>query len=182
MGGGGPRQQLQDIKIKDDDNLSASIFAANANVVEGSDATFHIWVSGSRHTEDVVVQYETGGTATSGDDYTAPSGTVTIPVGKRSVPIAIGTTADGVHDPNETLVDNPDRRNVGGPHGALRCGYQDRDRHHSRPGYPSGVGGRGRRNGRRSVLQFTVTLSSTTDAPVEVQWETEQYGSLLPIG
>ena len=138
-----PDNSSRNIKIKDDDVLSAAVVAADANVVEGSDATFRIWVSGSRHTEDVVVQYETGGTATSGDDYTAPTGTVTIPVGQRSVPIAIGTTADSVHDPNETLVVTlTDATSVGR---TVRSDAedQDRDRHHSRPGYPSGVSGGG---------------------------------------
>ena len=175
-----PDNSSRNIKIKDDDLLSAAVFAAAANVVEGSDATFHIWVSGSRPTEDVVVQYELGGTATSGDDYTAPSGTVTIPVGQLSVPIAIGTTADSLHDPNETLVVSlTDITSVGRTvrsnaetrtatvtildEGALVVSVEGDD----------GTEG--------SVLQFTVTLSSTTDAPVEVQWETEQYGSLLPL-
>ena len=175
-----PDNSSRIIKIKDDEVLSAAVVAANANVVEGSDATFRIWVSGSRHTEDVVVQYETGGTATSGDDYTAPSGTVTIPVGQQSVPIDIGTTADSLHDPNETLVitltdvtsvgrtvrSNADTRTATVTildEGALVVSVE------------------GDEGTEGEALQFTVTLSSATDAPVEVQWKTEQYGSLLPL-
>ena len=166
----------KNIKIKDDDVLSAAVAAVAANVVEGSDATFNIRVSGSQHTEDVVVKYETGGTATSGDDYTAPSGTVTIPVGTQSVPIDIGTTADSLHDPNETLVVTlTDVTSVGrmvrSKAGTATVTILDQ-------GTPvvsveAGEGTEGK------VLQFTVTLSSTTDAPVEVQWETKQYDQSL---
>ena len=175
-----PDNSSRNIKIKDDDVLSAAVVAANANVVEGSDATFHIWVSGSRHTEDVVVQYETGGTATSGDDYTAPSGTVTIPVGQRSVPIDIGTTADSLHDPNETLVISlTDVTSVG------RTVRSDADTKTATVTILDQgtlvVSADGEEGTEGEALQFTVTLSSTTDAPVEVQWETEQYGSLLPL-
>ena len=175
-----PDNSSRIITIKDDEVLSAAVVAANANVVEGSDATFHIWVSGSRHTEDVVVQYETGGTARSGDDYTAPSGTVTIPVGQRSVPIAIGTTADGVHDPNETLVVTlTDVTSVGR---TVRSNAETRTA--TVTILDQGtlvVSADGEEGTEGEALQFTVTLSSTTDAPVEVQWKTEQYGSLLPL-
>ena len=175
-----PDNSSRNIKIKDDEVLSAAVAAANANVVEGSDATFRIWVSGSRHTEDVVVQYETGGTARSGDDYTAPSGTVTIPVGQRSVPIAIGTTADGIHDPNETLVVTlTDVTSVGR---TVRSNAETRTA--TVTILDQGtlvVSADGEEGTEGEALQFTVTLSSTTDAPVEVQWETEQYGSLLPL-
>ena len=175
-----PDNNSRNIKIKDDDDLSAAVVAAAANVVEGSNATFHIWVSGSQPTEDVVVQYKTGGTATSGDDYTAPSGTVTIPVGQRSVPIDISTTADGVHDPNETLVVTlTDVTSVG------RTVGSDADtRTATVTILDQGtlvVSVEGDEGTEGQVLQFTVTLSSTTDAPVEVQWETEQYGSLLGL-
>ena len=175
-----PDNSSRNIKIRDDDVLSAAVVAENANVVEGSDATFRIWVSGSRHTEDVVVQYETGGTATSGDDYTAPTGTVTIPVGQRSVPIDIGTTADGVHDPNETLVVTlTDVTSVGR---TVRSDAETRTA--TVTILDQGalvVSVEGDEGTEGETLQFTVTLSSTTDAPVEVQWTPEQYGSLLPL-
>ena len=175
-----PDNSSKNIKIKDDDLLSAAVFAAAANVVEGSDATFHIWVSGSRPTEDVVVQYELGGTATSGDDYTAPSGTVTMPVGQLSVPIAIGTTADSLHDPNETLVVSlTDITSVGR---TVRSNAETKTATVTILDEGSPVVSVSEDAGTEGdALQFTVTLSSTTDAPVEVQWETEQYGSLLPL-
>ena len=175
-----PDNSSRNIKIKDDDLLSAAVFAAAANVVEGSDATFHIWVSGSRPTEDVVVQYELGGTATSGDDYTAPSGTVTMPVGQLSVPIAIGTTADSLHDPNETLVVSlTDITSVGR---TVRLNAETKTATVTILDEGSLVVSVSEDDGTEGdALQFTVTLSSTTDAPVEVHWETEQYGSLLPL-
>ena len=175
-----PDNSSRIITIKDDEVLSAAVVAANANVVEGSDATFHIWVSGSRHTEDVVVQYETGGTATSGDDYTATSGTVTIPAGQQSVPIDIGTTADSLHDPNETLVITlTDVTSVGR---TVRSATKTRTA--TVTILDEGalvVSVEGDEGTEGETLQFTITLPSATDAPVEVQWTTEQFGSLLPL-
>ena len=175
-----PDASSRNIKIRDDDVLTAAVVAANANVVEGSNATFNIWVSGSQSTDDVVVQYEMGGTATSGDDYTAPSGTVTIPEGQRSVSIDIPTTADGVHDPDETLVVTlTDITSVG------RTVRSDADAKTATVTILDEgvlvVSVKGDERTEGNTLQFNVTLSSTTDAPVEVQWETEQYGSLLPL-
>ena len=175
-----PDNSSKNIKIKDDDLLSAAVFAAAANVVEGSDATFHIRVSGSRPTEDVVVQYELGGTATPGDDYTAPSGTVTMPVGQLSVPIAIGTTADSLHDPNETLVVSlTDITSVGR---TVRSNAETKTATVTILDEGSPVVSVSEDDATEGdALHFTVTLSTTTDAPVEVHWETEQYGSLLPL-
>ena len=96
--------------IEDDDELTVSVAGPGANVEEGQTATFTVTVGPQtkESTAAVVVSYEvdTGAsTASSGDDYTAPSGTeLTIGVGETSGTIEIETETDTVLEPDETLV------------------------------------------------------------------------------
>ncbi len=92
--------------IEDDDTLTAALGTHTGNVAEGSDATFEVNLSGGTSTAAVEVSYavDASSTATSGDDYTAPSGTLTIAAGASSATITIETLTDQVLDPGETLV------------------------------------------------------------------------------
>lgn len=53
---------------------------------------------------NTVVSYTVGGTATPGSDYTAPSGTVTIPAGQTSATINVPVIDDGDSESTETVV------------------------------------------------------------------------------
>ena len=93
--------------IEDDDPVSAALGTHTANVAEGDDATYEVNLTGGTSTAEVVVNYavDTSSTATSGTDYTAPSGKLTITAGESSGTITIATLDnDGVLDPGETLV------------------------------------------------------------------------------
>ena len=70
--------------IIDDDGLTASVTADAPIVAEGDPATFTVALAGGTSTGDVVVAYSVAGTATAGDDYTAPDGTLTIEMGEAS--------------------------------------------------------------------------------------------------
>ena len=89
-------------RITDDEALAVTV-AGPTTVVEGNTATFTVTVAGGTSTAPVVVTYTVGGTATSGSDYTAPSGTLTLVAGASSGTIAIATAADAVLDPGETV-------------------------------------------------------------------------------
>ena len=90
--------------ITDDESLTASVTADATTVVEGNDATFTVSVTGGTSTAPVQVTYTVSGTASSGADYTAPSGTLTLGAGASSGTITIATLSDTVLDPGETLV------------------------------------------------------------------------------
>ena len=92
------------VTIVDDDALLVSVAAAAPTVPEGRDARFTVTVSGATSSADVAVDYAVSGTATAGADYTAPSGTLTIPAGAASGTITIETLADDTWDVDETLV------------------------------------------------------------------------------
>ncbi|WP_375257048.1 Ig-like domain-containing protein, partial [Citreimonas sp.] len=55
-------------------------------------------------TVDTVITYSLSGTATPGIDYTAPSGTVTIPAGEVSADVVIDVTEDTDIEGDETLI------------------------------------------------------------------------------
>ncbi len=50
------------------------------------------------------VSYTVSGTATSGDDFTALPGTVTIPAGQNSVTVSVNPTDDTTTEPNESII------------------------------------------------------------------------------
>ena len=90
--------------ITDDDTLTAAVTAATPAVTEGDQAPFPVALTGGTSTAPVAVTYTIGGSATPGDDYTVPSGTLTLAAGAASGTIVILTTPDEVLDPSETLV------------------------------------------------------------------------------
>ena len=90
--------------IEDDDTLTAEVTAGASTVPEGSVASFEVALTGATSTAAVVVTYTVTGTAASGTDYTAPSGSLTITAGASSTTFSIRTTSDRVLDPGETLI------------------------------------------------------------------------------
>ena len=91
------------ISIRDDERLSAAITPRSDSVSEGDDAVFEVRLSDGVTMEPTVLEYAVAGTADSGDDYTAPSGTLTIPAGRDAGTITIPVLEDSTLDPAETL-------------------------------------------------------------------------------
>ena len=91
--------------ITDNDGLTAAVTALATSVDEGSTAEFEVELTGGTSTAEVLVAYTVGGTATSGEDYTAPTDlTLTIGTGVASGTISIETLTDTVvAEGNETL-------------------------------------------------------------------------------
>ena len=100
-----PTANTSTATITDDasDALTATVSRAGATVAEGSNAVFTVTLAGGASTAPVTVRYETTGSATSGSDYTAPSGSLTIASGLATGTVTIATTADTVLDRGETL-------------------------------------------------------------------------------
>ena len=89
--------------ITDDDPLSVRVTAPSGSVTEGDPARFTVQFTGGTSTADVVVSYTVTGTATAGTDYTAPSGSVTIPAPASSGTITIHTINDNVLEADDDL-------------------------------------------------------------------------------
>ena len=139
------------VAVADDDdapdkqqNTTPTITIGDASASEGDSLTFTVSVSPT-HSSAITLDYETAdGTAISHadvDDYTAASGTVTIPAGDSSATITVSTTEDSDIEINDTFtvvlsnpptgvtigddtamgtISNDDTGSVGGPVSILR--------------------------------------------------------------
>ncbi|MBY6162555.1 hypothetical protein KUV73_16845 [Mameliella alba] len=82
--------------------LSAATDGAEANGGTPTDATFTV-TQARISTQDTVISYTVAGTATSGADFTALSGTVTIPAGATLATITVPVLEDGDIEGAETV-------------------------------------------------------------------------------
>jgi len=97
-----------------------SLTISNASVTEGdsgtSDLVFTVSLNATTNA-DVDVEYATSdGTATEGTDYTAASGTLTIPEGSTSATVTVSVVGDTEIEGNETLnltLSNPIEASLG---------------------------------------------------------------------
>nr|WP_295865448.1 Calx-beta domain-containing protein [uncultured Chitinophaga sp.] len=96
--------------IADDDdaatNLVLNVTATRANAAEPAthgEVTIAL-PAGYTATVPVTVQYTTGGTAASGADYKALSGTVTIPAGDNSITVPVEVIDNKIQDGTRTVV------------------------------------------------------------------------------
>ncbi|MYD86716.1 MAG: hypothetical protein F4Y14_11415, partial [Acidobacteria bacterium] len=88
--------------IRDDDSLTASVADLSVSESAGS-ASLTVTLS-STPERDVTLSYASSdGTATAGSDYTATSGTLTIPSGRSTGVVRVRVTDDAVDEPDETL-------------------------------------------------------------------------------
>ncbi|MFC7527042.1 Calx-beta domain-containing protein, partial [Parapedobacter sp. GCM10030251] len=86
-------------------NLVLSITGTTDGAEPGTDGAFTIGLpSGITATEDITVTYTVSGTAAAGSDYTALTGTVTIPAGQNSVSVPVAVSDDQVIEGTETVI------------------------------------------------------------------------------
>ena len=92
------------LTIRDSVLPAVSISATAAEVGENAGpASFTITRTGSTAFA-LAVNYTLTGTAVAGSDFTAPSGTLTIPTGAASAPLSITLVDDSTEEPDETLI------------------------------------------------------------------------------
>jgi hypothetical protein len=93
--------------IDDETTTGLTVGVGNAGVVEGNSSTRQTFVAvtlSDASGTDVLVDYATApGTATAGTDFTATSGTLTIPAGTITGFVAIDITGDITQEPSETF-------------------------------------------------------------------------------
>ncbi|MDP9300173.1 MAG: Ig domain-containing protein,Calx-beta domain-containing protein, partial [Actinomycetota bacterium] len=93
--------------ITNDDNVGPKLAVGDATVLEGNSGTTPLTFTVAMvpvSASDVTVDYATSdGTATTGSDYTAASGTLTIPAGQASGSIVASVNGDTTYEPNETF-------------------------------------------------------------------------------
>ncbi len=93
------------ITIPDNDNALVSIAATDDVVDEtGSDNGVYTVTLSNQSSSATTVSYSVSGTATSGTDFTALSGTVTIPANTSSAAINLSVLSDVLVEANETVI------------------------------------------------------------------------------
>ncbi|MFD0893583.1 DUF1349 domain-containing protein [Luteolibacter ambystomatis] len=90
--------------LYDDEQPTVFVDASNTSPAEpATNSKFTLLRTGST-TADLVVNYTMSGTATNGSDYTALSGTATIPAGKSFVDITVTPVNDTAGEGTETII------------------------------------------------------------------------------
>ena len=99
---GSPRTHT--LTIVDDDGPAVSFASASQSAGEGA-GTRNVEVTlEEAPASDITLAYTVGGTATAGSDYTALSGTVTVPGGATTATIPVTIIDDTVREGSETIV------------------------------------------------------------------------------
>ncbi|WP_420633094.1 Calx-beta domain-containing protein [Candidatus Palauibacter sp.] len=89
--------------INDNDESLPTVSVSDASATEGDAVAFTVSLSATS-SRQVTVDYATSdGTATSGTDFTAHSGTLTFATNETSKTVSVATTDDSVDEENETF-------------------------------------------------------------------------------
>jgi hypothetical protein len=160
--------------IDDDDGPSVSVAGPASSVAEGNSGTVNAVFSVTLSTpsvQTVTVPYATAaGTATSGTDYTATSGTATFTPGQTTQPVTVPVTGDTLNENDETfslVLSAPVDGTLGTSSAVATIGNDD--------GSTLAVGDASVIEGDSGNVPatFTVTLAPATTVPVSVNWATE---------
>ena len=82
-------------RIRDNEYLTASIYANAENVVEGEQAIFTVLLTESVTTEDVQITFETEGDVSAGKDYGRPTGMISFPTDNKTGAVGVLTIPAG---------------------------------------------------------------------------------------
>jgi hypothetical protein len=92
--------------INDNDTAGPSFAINDVSVSEGGSLSFTVTKTGSTSSSHSVTYATASGTAISGTDFTAASGTLTFTAAETSKPVSIQTTEESTIEPNETVLVN----------------------------------------------------------------------------
>ena len=154
--------------INDDDESLPTVGASDASASEGDAVEFTVSLSAAS-SQQVTVQYATSdGTAESGTDFTAASGTLTFGANETSKTVSVATTSDSADEENETFtltLSSPTNATLGD---ATATGTINDDDDESLPT----VGASDASASEGDAVEFTVSLSAESSQAVTVQYAT----------
>jgi hypothetical protein len=150
-----------------------SVSVQDITVTEGNTGTTNVSFAvtlSAAYNQDVTVHYATANiTAAAGSDYTAASGTVTIPAGQTTRAIAVAVKADRLPEPTETFAVNlsaPTNATIGDAQAI--CTILDNE---PRISISDVTKNEGKKN-QTTLFTFIVTLSAAYDQPVTMSFKT----------
>src|SRR5206468_4053302 len=91
------------LNITDNDTATVSVAATTQGNETGPVADVFTLTQTAQSSVDTVISITVGGTATSGSDFTALSGTVTILAGQTTATISVPVLDDALVEPTETV-------------------------------------------------------------------------------
>ena len=149
-----------------------TLSVSGGSATEGASVVFTVRLSAESN-QTVAVRYATSsGTATSGTDFTAASGTLAFPPGEITDTVSVQTTEDTADEEDETFtltLSNPTNATLGTDTTATgTINEPDEDS----PPLVSVSGGNSATEG--SSVEFTVTLSKASDSQVSVGFTPHQ--------
>ena len=89
--------------VDDDDAPTPTVSVADASATEGGAVGFTVSLSAASSSQVTVAYATAGGTATSGTDFTAASGTLTFAANETSKTVSVQTADDSDDESNETF-------------------------------------------------------------------------------
>ena len=89
--------------VDDDEAPTPTVSVADGSATEGSAVDFTVSLSVASSSQVTVAYATSGGTATSGTDFTAASGTLTFAANETSQTVSVATTDDSDDEENETF-------------------------------------------------------------------------------
>ena len=159
------------VSLRDNETLQADAAPDSENVAEGDVASFTVALTPFENAVPVEIEYEVAGTAGPAD-YTAPSGTLTIPAGESSARITIDILADTLHDPDETLGVLLANATGGGREIILNTTDDPPMVTILDSSVLSASIASGASADEGSAMEFTINLTTGTDRPVLIEWST----------
>ena len=153
--------------INDDDESLPTVSVSDASAAEGDAVAFTVSLSAAS-SQQVTVAYATSdGTATSGTDFTAESGTLTFAANETSKTVSVATTDDSVDEEDETFtltLSSPANATLGD---ATATGtINDNDESLPTVGVSDASAAEG------DAIAFTVSLSAASSRQVTVDYAT----------
>ena len=166
LGDLGPMSETVEVRVPADREANSSLSVADASADEGDAVVFTVSLSAASD-DEVTVEYETaGGTATSGTDFGADSGTLTFAAGETTKTVSVATTDDAVDEADETFtltLSDPANATLGN---AMATGtIKDDDT-------PPTVGVSDASASEGDAVVFAVSLSAASESTVTVGYGT----------
>ena len=166
-----PDHQSIVVSLRDNETLQAGAAPDSENVAEGDVASFTVTLTPFENAVPVEIEYEVAGTAGPAD-YTAPSGTLTIPAGESSARITIDILADTLHDPDETIGVLLANATGGGREIILNTTDTPPMITILDSSILSASIASGASADEGGAIEFTINLTTGTDRPVLIEWST----------
>ncbi len=162
-----------------DNDPTPSLVIGDVSVAEGGTASVPVTLSAPSG-RPVTVDFATAdGTALSGQDYTAGSGTITFAPGVTSTPVDVTVSADTAYESDETFLvtlTNPSNATISNTQATVTIANED-----PVPSVSIGDAALDEGNAGTATMTFTLSLSNPSAFPISVDVTTADGTAAAPV-